>query len=101
MNARQLRGGGEGHGLARARLAAPPPASPLLPPGACSARWQQPLRRPSSLGIIFNDGPTWKDVRRFSLTKLRDYGMGKEGNERRIQTEVPFLLQALRETQGA
>ncbi|KAM5242827.1 cytochrome P450 2E1 [Hipposideros larvatus] len=51
-------------------------------------------------GIIFNDGPTWKDVRRFSLTKLRDYGMGKEGNERRIQTEVPFLLQALRETQG-
>ncbi|EHB02894.1 Cytochrome P450 2E1 [Heterocephalus glaber] len=51
-------------------------------------------------GIIFNNGPTWKDVRRFSLSILRDYGMGKQGNEARIQKEAGFLLQELRKTQG-
>ncbi|XP_004476754.2 cytochrome P450 2E1 [Dasypus novemcinctus] len=51
-------------------------------------------------GIIFNNGPTWKDTRRFSLTTLRDYGMGKEGNEARIQREAHFLLEELRKTKG-
>ncbi|XP_053441275.1 cytochrome P450 2E1 [Nycticebus coucang] len=51
-------------------------------------------------GIIFNNGPTWKDVRRFSLTTLRDYGMGKKANEERIQREMHFLLGELRKTQG-
>lgn len=53
-----------------------------------------------SLGIIFNNGPTWKDTRRFALSTLRDYGMGKQGNEQRIQREAPFLLEALRKTNG-
>ncbi|XP_072828511.1 cytochrome P450 2E1 [Vicugna pacos] len=51
-------------------------------------------------GIIFNNGLTWRDTRRLSLTVLRDLGMGKRGNEERIQREVPFLLEALRKTQG-
>ncbi|XP_011944310.1 PREDICTED: cytochrome P450 2E1-like [Cercocebus atys] len=51
-------------------------------------------------GIIFNNGPTWKDIRRFSLTTLRNYGMGKQGYESRIQREAHFLLEALRKTQG-
>ncbi|KAM5321604.1 cytochrome P450 2E1 isoform 2-T2 [Glossophaga mutica] len=51
-------------------------------------------------GIIFNNGPSWKDTRRFSLTILRDFGMGKQGNEARIQREIPFLLEALRKTGG-
>ncbi|XP_011797374.1 PREDICTED: cytochrome P450 2E1 [Colobus angolensis palliatus] len=51
-------------------------------------------------GITFNNGPTWKDIRRFSLTTLRNYGMGKQGNESRIQREAHFLLEALRKTQG-
>ncbi|XP_004580216.2 cytochrome P450 2E1 isoform X1 [Ochotona princeps] len=52
------------------------------------------------MGIIFNNGPTWKDTRRFSLTTLRDYGMGKQRNEDRIQKEAGFLVQELRKTQG-
>ncbi|XP_061047587.1 cytochrome P450 2E1 [Eubalaena glacialis] len=51
-------------------------------------------------GIIFNNGPTWQDTRRFSLTTLRDFGMGKQGNEQRIQREAQLLLGALRKTHG-
>uniref|UniRef100_A0A2K5KM38 Cytochrome P450 2E1 n=1 Tax=Cercocebus atys TaxID=9531 RepID=A0A2K5KM38_CERAT len=54
----------------------------------------------TNCGIIFNNGPTWKDIRRFSLTTLRNYGMGKQGYESRIQREAHFLLEALRKTQG-
>lgn len=55
---------------------------------------------PSALGITFNNGPSWKDTRRLSLSILRDYGMGKLANEERIQREVPFLMEAFRKTQG-
>ncbi|XP_053778258.1 cytochrome P450 2E1 [Desmodus rotundus] len=58
------------------------------------------LREHKDRGIIFNNSPTWKDTRRFSLTVLRDFGMGKEGNEARIQREIPFLMEALRQTGG-
>ncbi|KAM9052858.1 cytochrome P450 2E1 [Megaptera novaeangliae] len=51
-------------------------------------------------GIIFNNGPTWQDTRRFSLTTLRDFGMGKQGNEQRVQSEAQLLLGALRKTHG-
>ncbi|XP_066879694.1 cytochrome P450 2E1 isoform X6 [Kogia breviceps] len=51
-------------------------------------------------GIIFNNGPTWQDTRRFSLTALRDLGMGKGRNEQRIQGEAQLLLAAFRKTCG-
>lgn len=61
--------------------------------------WSNPIG-PFFLGIIFNNGPTWKDVRRFSLSILRDYGMGKQGNEARIQREAHFLVEELKKTNG-
>ncbi|KAM4852112.1 cytochrome P450 2E1 [Thomomys bottae] len=51
-------------------------------------------------GVVFNNSHTWRDIRRFSLSILRDYGMGKQGNEERIQREARFLVEELRSTQG-
>nr|XP_048308747.1 cytochrome P450 2C70-like [Myodes glareolus] len=53
------------------------------------------------LGIIFSDGETWKQTRRFSLMVLRSMGMGKKTIEDRIQEEISYLLEALRKTNGS
>ncbi|XP_052028276.1 cytochrome P450 2C70 isoform X2 [Apodemus sylvaticus] len=53
------------------------------------------------LGIVFSNGETWKQTRRFSLMVLRSMGLGKKTIEDRIQEEVLYLLDALRKTNGS
>ncbi|XP_071093054.1 cytochrome P450 2J4-like [Haliotis cracherodii] len=51
-------------------------------------------------GIFMSSGQAWKDLRRFSLQTMRDFGMGKSSVEDKVKDEVNAILTILSESDG-
>ena len=52
-------------------------------------------------GVIFTHGKYWKELRRFMLRNLRDFGFGKTSMEDLFQLEVGKLCKVLDKTAGS
>ncbi|XP_035851088.1 cytochrome P450 2K1-like isoform X2 [Sander lucioperca] len=51
-------------------------------------------------GLIWANGDSWKEMRRFALTNLRDFGMGKKASEDKIIEECDHLIEVFKTFKG-
>ncbi|XP_072014690.1 cytochrome P450 2J4-like [Amphiura filiformis] len=46
-------------------------------------------------GVLYSSGDAWRDQRRFSLSVLRGFGVGKKSFESHIATEADYLIEEI------
>ncbi|NXK13065.1 CP2C1 protein, partial [Herpetotheres cachinnans] len=51
-------------------------------------------------GFVSNNEKKWQELRRFTLTTLRDFGMGKSSMSQRVQQETQHLVELLAKLKG-
>ncbi|KAL3979390.1 DNA-repair protein XRCC4 [Sarotherodon galilaeus] len=51
-------------------------------------------------GLLWSNGDSWKEMRRFALTNLRDFGMGKRACEDKIIEECQYLIDIFENFKG-
>lgn len=51
-------------------------------------------------GLVISNGDRWRQLRQFTLTTLRDFGMGRKGMEQWIQEESSHLVERIKTTKG-
>ncbi|KAM9354934.1 cytochrome P450 2K1-like [Pholidichthys leucotaenia] len=51
-------------------------------------------------GIVWANGESWRDIRRFAISKFKDFGMGKEGIENKITAECFYLTELVKQSKG-
>uniref|UniRef100_A0A672IQ27 Uncharacterized protein n=1 Tax=Salarias fasciatus TaxID=181472 RepID=A0A672IQ27_SALFA len=59
------------------------------------------VRATRGYGLVISNGERWRQLRRFTLTTLRDFGMGRKGMEEWIQEVSSQLIDRIQSTKDA
>uniref|UniRef100_A0A914Z805 Cytochrome P450 n=1 Tax=Panagrolaimus superbus TaxID=310955 RepID=A0A914Z805_9BILA len=59
-------------------------------------KWEDIVRNGRN-GIIFSEGPKWRENRRFALHVFRNFGLGKNLMQERVLVEVTSLITEVKE----